>query len=61
MCCPHEFCLPTGEEITPLYTSPDLVQNLLNDRLWAPLLYQMTQGDKVNFKFLLKPYQSSKY
>ena len=37
-CNPLDFCLPTRNLFTTPYSSPNL-QNLLNDRLWVPLLY----------------------
>ena len=37
ICNPPYFYLPTWKIFAPPYTSPKLAQNLLSDRLWAPL------------------------
>ena len=38
MCSAPNFYLPTQEEIALPYTSPYVVQNILIDWLWVPLL-----------------------
>ena len=38
ICKPPYLYLPTRENFAPPYTSLDLAQNLLIDRLWAPML-----------------------
>ena len=44
-CTPPNFFSPIRGKITLPYTSPKLVHNLLNDQLWAPLLYMVTALD----------------
>ena len=38
-CSPLDFYFPMREKFTPPYISPDLIQNISDDRLWASLLY----------------------
>ena len=37
--CSPDFYLPSWEKCALFYTSPDMVQILLSDRLWAALPY----------------------
>ena len=51
---PPHFYLPTREKFAPPYISPDLAQNLLSDRSWAPLLYMSwAVGRPITTCFLL--------
>ena len=40
ICNPPYVYLPTLENFTPPYTSPDVAQTSLSDWFWAPLLYK---------------------
>ena len=40
---PPNYYLPILESFEPPYTSPNLVQNLLSDWLWAPLLFNLSK------------------